>query len=389
MTDFLIRHFVADFEETQNPRVRERYGMLSGMTGIAVNLFLFAVKIIAGMLSSSISIIADAFNNLSDAGSSIVTLLGFKLAGKPADREHPFGHGRIEYLSGLFISVAILLVGIELGRTSVAKIMEPEALTVEGMAVLILILSVGIKCWLAFFYRRISGKIHSAAIDAAAADSFNDCITTTVVLVSLALQYFFSWNVDGFAGVLVAVYIFYSGVSSIKDTLQPLLGQPPSPQFVRAVETAVLATKEIIGMHDLIVHDYGPGRCFISLHAEVPASMNIMAAHEVVDRMEEALQEKFHCQITVHMDPIDNEDPQTIFLAERMKVLALSIDPELRMHDFRLTHGGRGLKLIFDLLVPQRVVLSDEEIEKQMQKKITELDDSYQAVIRVDRSYSL
>lgn len=389
MTDFLIRHFVADFQETQNPRVRERYGMLSGMTGIAVNLFLFVVKIIAGMLSSSISIIADAFNNLSDAGSSIVTLLGFKLAGKPADREHPFGHGRIEYLSGLFISVAILLVGMELGRTSFAKIMEPEQLTVEGGAVIILLLSVAVKCWLAFFYRRVSTKIHSAAIDAAAADSFNDCITTTVVLISLALQYFFSWNVDGFAGVLVAVYIFYSGISSIKDTLQPLLGQPPSPEFVQAVEKAVLETKEIIGMHDLIVHDYGPGRCFISLHAEVPASMNIMAAHEVVDRMEELLQEQFHCQITVHMDPIDNEDPQTVFLAERIQAMARAVDPALRMHDFRLTHGGLGLKLIFDLLVPQGVALSDEEIERQMQIKILELDASYRAVIRVDRSYSL
>lgn len=388
MTDFLIKKFIADGLQFEKPAVREKYGLLAGSVGIAANLLLFAMKLVAGLLSGGISIIADAFNNLSDAGSSIVTLLGFRLAGKPADELHPFGHGRMEYLAGLFIAVAIILVGWELFRTSVGKIFVPEEMQNSPLAVVILLVSIGAKFWLGFFYKRIGRRIQSAAIEAAAADSFNDCLATAVVLLSLAVNYFAGVNIDGLAGSFVACYIFYSGVLAVKDTVQPLLGQAPDPDFVRKIEEMALATEHIEGLHDLMVHDYGPGRCFISLHAEIAASLDMMLAHEIIDAMEYKLQEAFHCQITVHMDPIELDDPQTLELSGRVGAIVRDIDPALSMHDFRLTHGGQGLKLIFDVLAPHSCAKTDEAIRQQIRTELGKIDKSYSAVIRVDRSYT-
>lgn len=387
MTELLIRTFIADYAKTDKPGVRGKYGMLSGMVGIAVNLVLFAVKITAGILSGAISIVADAFNNLSDAGSSIATLLGFKLAGRPADEAHPFGHGRIEYLAGLFIAVAIILVGAELLRTSVGKIIEPAAVQVSGLAVGILLASVGLKFWLGSFYRNIGGRINSTAVEAAAVDSFNDCIATAVVLLSLAVNYFFGVNIDGFAGVAIACFIFYSGIRAVWDTLQPLLGQAPDPQFVRDIAAMAEATDGILGVHDLIVHDYGPGRLFVSLHAEIPAAMDMMRAHEIIDAMEYRLQQSFHCEVTVHMDPIAVADPQTVEIGGQIAQIVRQVDSSLTMHDFRMTHGGRGLKFIFDVAVPASCRCTDEALREQIKQAIARLNSSYDAVIKIDRLY--
>ena len=387
MTERLIKKFIADYEATEKPRVRENYGILSGCVGIAVNLLLFLLKIAAGMMSGAISIIADAFNNLSDAGSSIVTLLGFKLAGKPADEEHPFGHGRMEYLAGLFISVAIILVGVELFRSSVGKIWAPESLIIQPVSVGILVASIVIKLWLGFFYKNISRRIKSAAVEAAALDSFNDCKATGVVLLSLIVYVVTGENIDGAAGALIAGYIFYSGALAVRDTVQPLLGQAPEPEFVADIEAAVTSTEHILGVHDLIVHDYGPGRCFVSLHAEISAAFAMMKAHEIIDAMEDRLRARFHCPFTIHMDPIDQSDPMTMVLSEKIAAIVRGISPQLDMHDFRLTHGGRGLKLIFDIGVPAGCPYTEDQLRKMVQKQLQALESSYVTVIKFDRMY--
>ncbi|MGL6015710.1 MAG: cation diffusion facilitator family transporter [Selenomonadaceae bacterium] len=387
MTERLIKKFIADYEATEKPRVRENYGILSGCVGIAVNLLLFLLKIAAGMMSGAISIIADAFNNLSDAGSSIVTLLGFKLAGKPADEEHPFGHGRMEYLAGLFISVAIILVGVELFRSSVGKIWAPESLIIQPVSVGILVASIVIKLWLGFFYKNISRRIKSAAVEAAALDSFNDCKATGVVLLSLIVYVVTGENIDGAAGALIAGYIFYSGALAVRDTVQPLLGQAPEPEFVADIEAAVTSTEHILGVHDLIVHDYGPGRCFVSLHAEISAAFAMMKAHEIIDAMEDRLRAQFHCPFTIHMDPIDQSDPMTMVLSEKIAAIVRGISPQLDMHDFRLTHGGRGLKLIFDIGVPAGCPYTEDQLRKMVQKQLQALESSYVTVIKFDRMY--
>ena len=387
MTERLIKKFIADYEATEKPRVRENYGILSGCVGIAVNLLLFLLKIAAGMMSGAISIIADAFNNLSDAGSSIVTLLGFKLAGKPADEEHPFGHGRMEYLAGLFISVAIILVGVELFRSSVGKIWAPESLIIQPVSVGILVASIIIKLWLGFFYKNISRRIKSAAVEAAALDSFNDCKATGVVLLSLIVYVVTGENIDGAAGALIAGYIFYSGALAVRDTVQPLLGQAPEPEFVADIEAAVTSTEHILGVHDLIVHDYGPGRCFVSLHAEISAAFAMMKAHEIIDAMEDRLRAQFHCPFTIHMDPIDQSDPMTMVLSEKIAAIVRGISPQLDMHDFRLTHGGRGLKLIFDIGVPAGCPYTEDQLRKMVQKQLQALESSYVTVIKFDRMY--
>jgi len=387
MTERLIKKFITDYAATEKPSVRENYGILSGCVGIAVNLLLFLLKIAAGLMSGAISIIADAFNNLSDAGSSIVTLLGFKLAGKPADEEHPFGHGRMEYLAGLFISVAIILVGVELFRSSLGKILAPESLSIQPVAVGILVASIVIKLWLGFFYKNISRRIKSAAVEAAALDSFNDCKATGVVLLSLIVYGVTGENIDGAAGALIAGYIFYSGALAIRDTVQPLLGQPPAPEFVAEIEAAVTSTEYILGVHDLIVHDYGPGRCFVSLHAEISSAFDMMKAHEIIDAMEDRLRAQFHCPFTIHMDPIDQSDPMTVILSEKIAAIVRGISPELDVHDFRLTHGGRGLKLIFDIGVPAGCPYTADQLRKMVQKQLLALDPSYMTVIKFERLY--
>jgi cation diffusion facilitator family transporter len=389
MSELLIQKFIRNYADTDNPAVRLQYGTFSGIVGIIVNFALFAVKLTIGILSGAISIIADALHNLSDAASAVVTLLGFKLAAKPADTEHPFGHGRIEYLTGLLISFIILMVGIELLETSVDKILHPAAISIGGAMIVFLLISIALQLWLGRFNRTIGCRINSAAIEAAAADSLNDCVATGVVLFSLGVNYFAGYNVDGIAGIFVACFVLHSGWGAAKATIQPLLGRAPEPAFVKALEEAVLAEKAIRGMHDLIIHDYGPGRIFVSLHVEIPADMDIMKAHELIDGLEMRLHGKFRLEVTVHMDPVVVNNPEIDRLRRLMEKAVAETDSNLSMHDFRMTTTyDSGRNLIFDVVVPADCQLTDREVRQTLCNKAAALDKGYHAVVRIDHLYS-
>lgn len=387
MIQYLVKLFIKDYENTQDVNVRQSYGVLSGVLGIICNLLLFAIKSIAGVLSGAISIMADAFNNLSDAGSSVVTLIGFKLAGKPADKEHPFGHGRVEYLAGLFISAAIMLVGWQLGVTSFQKILYPEALSYSFISVGILVVSIAVKLWMASYNRYLGNKIQSTTMKATAADSLSDCVATTAVLLSIGISYFFHWNVDGATGLIVSVFIFIAGINSMKDTIQPLLGQEPDKVFVKNIEDMVARYEEIIGIHDMIVHDYGPGRVMVSLHAEIPYDMDIMKAHDMIDELEMEIKKELCCDITIHMDPIINDDTRINEMKEKVLGIIKSIDDTLDMHDFRMTVGPMRTNLIFDVVVPYDCKKTEEEIRTIIREEVVKMEGNYYARVQIDKGY--
>lgn len=311
MTKLLISLFVKNSDNVTDAKVRSAYGTLGGMVGIICNLLLFAGKFFAGIITGAISITADAFNNLSDAASSIITLIGFYIAGKPADEDHPFGHGRMEYVSGLIVSLAILLMGFELLKSSIEKIIHPENITFQIISVVILIVSILVKFWMAVFNKNIGNRIQSEAMNATATDSLNDCISTAAVLGGMLIFYFLGYNLDGIIGVLVACFVLWGGYGAIKDTLNPLLGELPDPQLVDNIEDMVMRHDMVIGVHDMIVHDYGPGRRIVSLHAEVPYTVDIMEAHDMIDHIEMRLMQEYQCEATIHMDPVVTDDEET------------------------------------------------------------------------------
>jgi len=350
-------------------------------------VLLFLGKLLAGALSGSIAIVADAFNNLSDAGSSIVTLLGFKLAGQAPDQDHPFGHGRLEYISGLIVSMVILLMGVELAKTSVEKIFHPEPVVFSPLIAAILAASIAVKLYMAFYNRHIGKKIDSAAMSATAMDSLSDCMATAAVLLGTLAGHLWGLRIDGWCGCAVAVFILWSGIRAAKETVDPLLGQPPSAEFVARIHALVRSHPEILGIHDLIVHDYGPGRCILSLHAEVPASGDILALHDVVDSLERELNEKMGCLATIHMDPVVNDDGTTQEARERVAAVARLIDPCISIHDFRMVPGPTHTKLIFDAEVPYQCSLPDGEVRKRIQDGVQALDDHWSAVVNVEKGY--
>ena len=389
MTDWLVKHFIQNPDDKDDPAVRQRYGLLSGGVGILLNLLLSAGKFLAGLLTGSIAVTADAFNNLSDAGSSVVTLAGFRLAAKQADEDHPFGHGRIEYLTGLLVAAAILLVGVELARTSLEKILQPEAVDFSWLSVGILCASILVKLWMSAFNRRLSRRIGSAAMAATAADSLSDVVATSAVLLGTLAGHFFSLRIDGWVGILVAAFILRAGWEAAKDTLDPLLGQSPDPDLVESIQKAVLAHPQVTGVHDLIIHDYGPGRRMMSLHAEVPMDADVLEVHDVIDNIERELKETFHIEAVIHMDPIATKDPQTNALREKMAALVREIDPAMTIHDFRMTVGPDHQNLIFDVVVPHKCPLSDEEVKAAIAGKAGELEGGpFFTVVSIDRSYT-
>ncbi|MBC5734239.1 cation diffusion facilitator family transporter [Flavonifractor sp. DFI.6.63] len=387
MTDFLIKTFIRDSEQVHDPAVRERYGVLSGVVGILLNLLLSAGKLCAGVLSASISITADAFNNLSDAGSSVVTLVGFKLAGQKADDGHPFGHGRLEYLTGLLVSLVILLVGLELGKSSIEKILHPEPVSFSVVSVIILAISILVKLWMCLFNRRLGRRIGSAAMAATAADSLSDVAATSAVLAGTLVGRMTGLAIDGWVGALVAVFILRAGWGAAKDTINPLLGQNPDPELVRNIQTTVLSHPQVTGMHDLIIHDYGPGRSMMSFHAEVPIDSDIMEAHDVIDHIERELKDRFGIETSVHMDPIATNDEQVNRVRAQVAALVQVIDPAMTIHDFRMTRGPLHTNLIFDVVVPHKCPLSDGEVAARIEKAVKTLDDHYFVVLQLDRSY--
>lgn len=383
MTKLLIKWFVP---QTDEATVRRCCGRLAGGVGIGLNLLLFAGKLLAGLLTASIAVVADAFNNLSDAGTAIVTLVGFHLAGQEADEEHPFGHGRMEYLAGLIVSLAILLVGFELLKGSVGKIMEPQPVSFSALSVGILVGAVLAKLWLNRFYRVIGEKIQSATMRAAAADSLSDAVATGVVLVSGLAGMWLQVNIDGFVGIAVAVFIFRAGWQAVKETLDPLLGRPMDPELAADIDRLVLDHPYILGIHDLVYHDYGPGRAMMSFHAEVPADGDLLAIHDVIDHIERELKQRNHIETVIHMDPVV-QDESTEQLRARVEALAKDIDGRLTIHDFRTTAGPIHTNLLFDVVVPHGFSLTDKQVKKELSQKVRELSDTYYAVIEVDRPY--
>ena len=385
MIRVFVKFFIKDYENIQDASVSQAYGMLGGGLGIACNLILFLAKLIAGIMTGAISIMADAFNNLSDAGSSIVTLIGFKLAGKPADKEHPFGHGRMEYLAGLFISAAIMLVGWQLGTSSIDKILHPEEVTYRMLSIIILIGSVIIKFWMASYNRYLGNKIQSATMKATAMDSLSDCIATTAVLLSIVIGYFTDLQVDGIAGLIVSIFIFIAGINAMKDTVQPLLGQAPDAEFVKGIERVVMSHSAIVGIHDMMVHDYGPGRVMVSLHAEIPVEMDFMEAHDIIDDIEMDIKNEFQCDITIHMDPVVLEDEKTNQMRERVKGIVENVENDLTMHDFRMTTGPLRTNLIFDVVVPYDSKKTDREIKEEITEQVSQIGENYYARVQIDK----
>ena len=388
MIEFLLQKFVKDYQNVKDPAVRERYGTLSGAVGIFLNLMISLGKFTAGVITSSVAVTADAFNNLSDAASSLVTLVGFRLAGQKADDDHPFGHGRIEYLAGLAVSVAILLVGLELAKSAVGKILHPEAVSFSLLSAGILAASILVKLWMYVFNRTLSRRIESAAMAATAADSLSDCVATSAVLLGLLAGHFADLSIDGWVGVVVAAFVFKTGWEAAKDTISPLLGQPPDPALVSGIRETVLEHPEVRGVHDLIVHDYGPGHIMASLHAEVSIDADMAATHDVIDNIERELGSKYHIMATIHMDPIATDDSLVNARRDEMLELARQIDPEITLHDFRMTEGPTHTNLIFDLVVPRKCPMSDGEVRQEMARLARVRNSRYLTVIQIDHPYT-
>ena len=386
MIGLLIKWFVPGMDRPEDPAVRRACGRLGGIVGIAVNIMLFALKLLAGLLSGSVAVMADAFNNLSDAGTSVVTLVGFHLAGQEADEEHPFGHGRMEYLSGLFVAMAILLVGFELAKASVEKIIRPQPVEMGLVSVLILVAAVAAKLWLYLFNRSLARRINSSAMRATAADSLSDAVATSVVLVSALVGRWLDWNVDGWIGLAVAMFIFRAGWLAVRETMDPLLGRPMDPELAEDIDRLVLDHPYILGIHDLVYHDYGPGRAMMSFHAEVPADADLLEVHDVIDHIERELKQRNSIETVIHMDPVVR-DESTEALRLQVDGLAKGIDPSLSIHDFRITAGPIHTNILFDLVVPYGFCMPDSQVCQQLAEQIRDLSDSYYAVIEVERSY--
>ena len=389
MIKFLVKRCIKDYENVSDRTVRERYGILGGILGICCNLILFAVKLLIGFALSSMAIIADAFNNLSDMGSSLVSLIGAKMSNRRPDKEHPFGHGRIEYISALIVSFIIMLVGFQLFTGSIDKIIAPEPLSFNFVLIGILLLSTLIKVWMFLYNRYLGNKINSEVLRASATDSLNDVLATLVVIVSAVISHFTGWYmIDGIMSLAVSVLIFISGFHIAKDVVSTILGTPPDPELVRALEKMICSHQEIVGIHDLVLHDYGPGRVMASVHAEVPDNGNIVLIHEIIDDIERDAMEEFGIVLVIHTDPVSTNCAVTTALKELVTGVVTGLNPEYSIHDFRITDGENHKNLIFDLLVPAG--MSEEEKRRLTQtvcEKLQEVNPIFRAVIHVDTSF--
>ena len=387
MIHFIAKLWIPDYKNTASPAVRNAYGALCGIIGIILNIILFAIKFLAGILSGAISVMADAFNNLTDAGSSVITLIGFRMAGQKPDKHHPFGHGRIEYISGLIVSMIIILVGFELGKSSVEKIISPETPVFSITATVILVCSIFVKAYIAFYNFTIGRKISSSAMKATAYDSLSDCVATSAVLICLLISHFADINIDAFCGIAVSVFILISGIRSAKETMDPLLGTPPEKELIEEITSIVYSHEGVAGIHDLIIHDYGPGRMMISLHAEVPSDANLIETHDMIDNIEKCLRAKLGCDAVIHMDPIATDDEQTLEVKEKITALIGCMDSRLTLHDFRMVKGPTHTNVLFDLVVPFELKRSEDELRENIQTIVKTIDETYYSVINIDKSY--
>ncbi len=384
MITVLSRIFIKNPESEEGRKV---YGTLCSIVGILLNIFLFVGKYIAGVISGSVAITADAFNNLSDAGSSFITLVGFLFAGKEPDLDHPFGHGRFEYISGFVVSIAILFMGFELMKSSVIKIIHPEPVDTSTVAMVILIVSILVKIYMAIYNRNVGKMIRSAAMSATSKDSLSDSVATSFVLIAMLVMKYAEINIDGICGVLVSLFIFYAGVTAAKETLDPLLGLPPDQEFVDQIEDLVMAHDMIVGIHDVVVHDYGPGRRMISLHAEVPGDRNIFEIHDLIDNVERELNETLKCESVIHMDPIETDNEEIAQMKALIAQEIKKIDEKITIHDFRMVTGDTHTNLIFDAVVPFGTKLPAKDVKQSIEELVEGLEGNYYAVVHIDQSY--
>ena len=386
MTSLLLRLFVKDYENTESVAVHSAIGRLAGFTGIICNLLLFLGKLTVGWLANSVSIIADAINNLSDASSSVVTLLGFKMAQQPADAEHPYGHARYEYLSGLVVAALILIIGFDLAKSSFQKILHPEAVEFSAATFVVLVLSIAVKLWMAGFFRSLGKRIHSTTLQATSVDSRNDVVASTAVLLGCAAGYFFHVNIDGIIGLAVAVFILYSGVDIARETISPLLGKQADPELIDRITQLVLSHEKILGIHDLLVHDYGPGQCFATVHAELSAEEDPLECHDIIDDIERDALEQMNVHLVIHYDPVVLNDEEWNTMRKIMDEIIVKVDPKLSMHDFRVVRSSKKTKLMFDLAVPYSMRSRHREIKAQIDALLAERGKDYKTVISFDET---
>ena len=387
MISLLSRLLIPDHQNYGDPQVRQAYGTLCGTVGICLNILLFIGKYFAGTVSGSIAIVADSFNNLSDAGSSLVTLLGFRLAGKKPDSDHPYGHGRIEYISGLIVSFLIFLMGFELAKSSLEKILSPSPMQAGWLPAAILIASICVKIYMFLYNRAVGKKIRSSAMTATATDSLSDAVATGVVLISMGVSHFFHLNIDGYAGLLVACFILYAGYNAAKDTLAPLLGHAPDPDFVQKVTDIVMAHPEVIGIHDLVVHDYGPGRKMVTLHTEVDGKGDFFTLHDAIDNIERELTAACGCHATIHMDPIESDNEEVAAMREKVAALVQRIGPAITIHDCRVVPGKTHTNVIFDAVVPPGLPMTDEAVAERIRLLVADAYPNHYAVVDIDQAY--
>ncbi len=388
MTSLLLKLFVKDYKNTENSAVRERYGVFAGLVGIVVNIIIASAKLLIGTISGSISITADAVNNFSDAGSSVITLIGFKMANKPADTDHPFGHGRIEYISGMVVAFIVLIFGVELMKSSVDRIMNPVELTYSVWGIVVLALSIVFKLWLGLFNRKLGKAINSSTMTAVFTDCISDSGATAVTIVSMLLAHFANINIDGILGAIVAVIIIIAGINIIKDTLDPLLGQAPDKELVENIAQTVLSYDKVVGIHDLIIHNYGSTKTFGSVHVEVPANENVLVVHEIMDNIELEIKKKYSVEIVAHTDPIETDNELVLKYKDELTEIIRTIDSKLSFHDFRLVSGPTHTNLIFDVVLPYEIKMDEDEIKEIIATKVKERRPNFNCVITVDRDYS-
>jgi len=387
LTNLLIKLFVKNYQNTSDFKVREQYGKFAGIVGIATNFLLFLLKITVGIAFNSISITADAVNNLSDSGSSIVTLMGFKMSGKPADAEHPYGHARMEYISGLVVSFIVLFLGLQLIQSSFDKIIHPSAAEFSLITIFVLAAAILIKLWQCLFYRKISKIINSSVLAATSVDSRNDILATSAVLAASIITYFTGYNFDGYMGIIVAVVIVISGIKLIGETINPLLGMAPSKELVEQIYNNILEYDGIIGMHDLAVHSYGASKCFASVHCEVPAEQDIMVSHDLIDNIERDFIKNHGIHMVIHLDPVVTSDAKTDSLKAEVSAMLKKISSDVSMHDFRVVWGVSHSNIIFDVVVPAGFAYSDSELNALICDEIAKIDSTYNAVVTIDHNY--
>ncbi len=388
MTEFLVNKFIKDSANIESTEVRTRYGMLASVVGIFCNVLLFSVKLAIGLILSSLAVTADAFNNLSDAASSIISFVGVKMAGKPADAEHPFGHGRIEYIAALIVSFLVIEVGFTFFKSSISKIMHPEEITFDPVPFIILILSILVKLWMAFFNNKLGKRIDSQVMLATAADSLGDVITTSATVISIVICHFTSINVDAIAGLIVSGIVIWSGVSIAKDTLEPLIGQRVPSELYQKITDMVESYEGIVGAHDLIVHNYGPNRSMATIHAEVPNDVSIETSHEIIDRIERDAKKELNILLVIHMDPVEMRDEEVLELRDKTSHIVHALDPELHFHDFRVLKENEQKNLIFDLVVPDSYTEKDaNRVMHQLIALLHEMEKNVDCIITLDRSF--